>query len=218
MKRYRQYLPAAAAVGGILLVTAAVLTLDPDNPTRMELFVGRLHPLVVHLPIGFLVLAVLLEALSRFEGFRQVRHALPAVLVLSAASAVAAAIAGYQPQRARPRNLDGLAKNVRLGDDGRYHWHWDPAYRTGHRHLEGRQARLEQCARELSLPTLLVRGGLSDILTEEGARSFLELCPHSEYVNVTGAAHMVAGDRNDVFADAILAFLDRRIGREGAAA
>src|SRR5215207_4593175 len=115
---------------------------------------------------------------------------------------VADAIAGYQPHRSRPRNLDGLAKNVRLGDDGRYHWHWDPRFRTGPRNLAKRTERLEECARNLELPTLLVRGGLSDILTEEGAQSFLALCPHSEYVNVTGAGHMVAGDRNDVFADA----------------
>ncbi len=130
---------------------------------------------------------------------------------------VAEAISGYQPQRARPRSLDGLAKNVRLGDDGRYHWHWDPAYRSGARNLEGRQARLEACARSLTLPTLLVRGGLSDILTEEGAQGFLDLCPHSEYVNVTGAAHMVAGDRNDVFADAVIDFLARTVPPRGPA-
>jgi pimeloyl-ACP methyl ester carboxylesterase len=122
---------------------------------------------------------------------------------------VADAIASYQPHRQRPRNLDGLAKNVRLGDDGRYHWHWDPKFRGGRRDLAQRTDRLEACARNLTLPALLVRGGLSDILTEEGARSFLELCPHSEYVNVTGAGHMVAGDRNDVFADAVLDFLTR---------
>ena len=51
---------------------------------------------------------------------------------------------------------------------------------------------------------------LSDILTEEGAQSFLDLCPHSEYVNVTGAGHMVAGDRNDAFTEAVADFLDRR--------
>ncbi len=128
---------------------------------------------------------------------------------------VAAAIASYQPHRERPRNLDGLAKNVRLGDDGRYYWHWDPAFRAGHRDLEQRQARLEACARNLDLPTLLVRGGLSDILSEEGARAFLELCPHSEYVNVTGAAHMVAGDRNDIFASAVVEFLSRTVPVEG---
>ena len=39
----------------------------------------------------------------------------------------------------------------------------------------------------LRLPTLLVRGGLSDVLTEEGAHEFLALCPHSEYVSVGSA-------------------------------
>jgi hypothetical protein len=34
---------------------------------------------------------------------------------------VADAIANYQPHRPRPRLLDGLAKNVRLGADGKYH-------------------------------------------------------------------------------------------------
>ena len=124
---------------------------------------------------------------------------------------VADAIAGYQPHRKRPRTLDGLAKNVRLGADGRYHWHWDPRFRPARRDLEKRRERLEACARRLSLPTLLVRGGLSDVLSEEGAQSFLELCPHAEYVNVTGAAHMVAGDRNDIFGNAVIAFLLRAV-------
>ncbi len=122
---------------------------------------------------------------------------------------VAAAIAGYQPHRARPRNLDGLAKNVRLGHDGRYYWHWDPAFMTGKRDLARRTAHLESCASHLTLPTLLVRGGLSDLLSMEGAQSFLDLCPHAEFVNVTDAAHMVAGDRNDIFSDSVIDFLSR---------
>jgi pimeloyl-ACP methyl ester carboxylesterase len=124
---------------------------------------------------------------------------------------VADAIAGYQPHRPRPRTLDGLAKNVRLGDDSKYHWHWDPKFRAGARDLVQRQARLEACAKNLALPTLLVRGGLSDVLSEEGAHSFLALCPTSEYVNVGGAAHMVAGDRNDIFAGAVIEFLSRAV-------
>jgi pimeloyl-ACP methyl ester carboxylesterase len=124
---------------------------------------------------------------------------------------VADAIASYQPHRKRPKDLAGLGKNVRLGEDGRYRWHWDPRFRQGKRDIQQRQARLEACARNLTLPTLLVRGGLSDILSEEGAASFLELCPHSEYVNVEGAAHMVAGDRNDIFANAVIDFLRRTV-------
>ena len=54
------------------------------------------------------------------------------------------------------------------------------------------------------LPTLLVRGGLSDVLSQAGADEFLATCPHAEYVNVTDAAHMVAGDRNDIFTRLLL--------------
>ncbi len=122
---------------------------------------------------------------------------------------VAVAIGNYQPHRRRPPNLDGLVKNIRQGSDGKYHWHWDPAFRAGTRNLERRTERLQACAAHLSLPTLLVRGGASDILTEEGAQEFLGLCPHAEYVSVSGAGHMVAGDRNDVFQNAVIEFLSR---------
>lgn len=124
---------------------------------------------------------------------------------------VADAISNYQPQRKRPRSLDGLVKNVRLGADGKYHWHWDPRFLVGARNLAARHDRLVACARALRLPALLVRGGLSDVLSEEGAQEFLSLCPHCEYVNVTQAGHMVAGDRNDVFASSVIDFLGRTV-------
>lgn len=37
------------------------------------------------------------------------------------------------------------------------------------------------------------------------------MCPHAEYVNVQSAAHMVAGDRNDVFGTAVIEFLSRAV-------
>lgn len=130
--------------------------------------------------------------------------------------AVADAIANYQPHRTRPRSLDGLAKNVRIGDDGRYRWHWDPAFRRGPQFdFRKRQLRLEACARNLKLPVLLVRGGMSDVLTDEGVREFQALCPQVEFVNITGAAHMVAGDRNDVFGNAVIEFLARAVPADG---
>jgi non-heme chloroperoxidase len=129
---------------------------------------------------------------------------------------VALAIASYQPHRKRPRNLDGLAKNVRFGDDGKFHWHWDPRIGAGAFDLDQRTARLEACAASLDVPTLLVRGALSDLLSEEGAQAFLKLCPRAEYVSVIGAAHMVAGDRNDIFANAVVDFLARTVPVAGA--
>ena len=126
---------------------------------------------------------------------------------------VADAIAAYQPQRKRPRVLDGLKKNVRLDEDGRLRWHWDPAWLGDDKigEVDARWDRLQKAAENLNrlrMPTQLVRGGLSDVLSE-GAADFLETCPHAEYVNVTDAAHMVAGDRNDLFTDAVVSFLDR---------
>ena len=125
---------------------------------------------------------------------------------------VAEAVIAYQPQRTRQVNLEGLRKNVRLGPDGRFRWHWDPRFQPGIADFEARGRRLEACARALRVPTLLVRGGLSDVLSEAGSREFLDLCPHAEFVNVRDAGHMVAGDRNDVFGKAVVGFLDRVFG------
>ena len=124
---------------------------------------------------------------------------------------IADAISRYQPHRKRSNDLRGLAKNVRLAANGKYRWHWDPQIRARRIDIDERRRRLEACAPGLTVPTLLVRGGLSDLLTEEGVRDFLALVPHSEYVNVRDAAHMVAGDRNDVFASAVIAFLTRTV-------
>ncbi len=124
---------------------------------------------------------------------------------------VAEAIGAYQPHRKPPKDLTGLAKNLRLDANGKYRWHWDPRFLVGPRDLQKRGERLEQCAKALTLPALLVRGGLSDVLSEEGAAAFIESCPHAEYVNITGAGHMVAGDRNDVFGTAVVDFLARTV-------
>ena len=63
----------------------------------------------------------------------------------------------------------------------------------------------------MTLPTLLIRGGLSEIVSEAGARAFLALAPHAEFVDVKDADHMVAGDANDVFNAAVIDFIGRRI-------
>ena len=124
---------------------------------------------------------------------------------------VADAVAAYNPHRPRPTKLSGLRKNVRLRDDGRWYWHWDPAFLLGGRQDEPRsvrnEGRLEDAARALTVPTLLVRGRQSDVLSAEGARQTLELIPHARLVDVGGAGHMVAGDRNDAFNDAVIEFL-----------
>jgi pimeloyl-ACP methyl ester carboxylesterase len=122
---------------------------------------------------------------------------------------VAAAINSYLPHRKRAATAEGLKKNVRRTADGKFRWHWDPRILVTATNPLSRQLRMEAAASHLSVPALLVRGALSDVLSEEGAQEFLNLCPYCEYVNVTNAAHMVAGDENDVFATSIMEFLGR---------
>lgn len=121
------------------------------------------------------------------------------------------AVADYLPHRPRPASIDGLRKNLRLHPDGRWRWHWDPQFFDGPHPIHAEHAKQEQArieaARSLRIPALLVRGASSELVKEEHAREFLELAPHARFVDVAGARHMVAGDRNDVFSAAILEFL-----------
>ncbi len=68
--------------------------MDQEIPD-IVLFFGRFHPIILHLPIGFLALAFLLEMLSRLERFRQYQPAVELALLLGAGSAVVAAGLGY---------------------------------------------------------------------------------------------------------------------------
>jgi len=128
---------------------------------------------------------------------------------------VADAIQQYNPHRPRPSDLRGLAKNLRQRDNGRWYWHWDPAFIGGR--LGGTDEtrsslidphRLGAAARRLTIPTLLVRGRMSDLLSEQGAQELLEMVPQARLVDVAGAGHMVAGDRNDLFDRAVVSFLE----------
>lgn len=128
---------------------------------------------------------------------------------------VADAIHEYNPHRPRPADLDGLRTNLRHRD-GRWFWHWDPKFIDGtaaQPPIEITQVDRMHAAVDVitaqRMPMLLVRGQMSDLVTEERAAEFLARYPAVGFVDVTGAGHMVAGDRNDHFAAAVVDFLDR---------
>ncbi len=116
-------------------------------------------------------------------------------------------VASYIPHRPRPKDHSGLAKNLRLGSDGRYRWHWDPNMINPNRRRRDPE-RMVAAARSLKVPTLLVRGKISDVVSDATTKEFLETVPHAKYIDVAEAGHMVAGDRNDVFSKAVIEFID----------
>ena len=124
------------------------------------------------------------------------------------------AIAAYTPHRARRVNPAGLMKVLRQKPDGRWYWHWDPRFLDhGRTEVPRREFEplLDAAIRNIAVPTLLVRGKLSDVVTEEGVQEFLQQIPGAKLVDVGGAAHMVAGDQNDAFSQAVIEFLERDI-------
>lgn len=58
-------------------------------------FTGRFHPLLVHLPIGILLMGLLLQWLSRYKKFEGVRTAVPVTLLVGMFSALLSCITGY---------------------------------------------------------------------------------------------------------------------------
>lgn len=187
-----------ASLGGIASLTAIAET-EPPNSIASAL--------------------VLVDVAPRMEqdGVERIGQFMMAQLAdgFGSLDEVADAIAAYNPHRPRPTDLAGLRKNVRQRDDGRWVWHWDPQFVSGRfgSRDETRASlvdpgRLQAAARAVTIPTLLVRGRVSDLLSEEGAQELLELIPHAKLVDVAGAGHMVAGDRNDLFNEAVASFLE----------
>lgn len=119
------------------------------------------------------------------------------------------AVAAYLPYRKRPRNPEGLKKNLRLRD-GRWFWHWDPAFLTApidDRFV--REEKLEQAVMSLTIPILLIRGKLSDVVSTAGVKDFLEKVPRAEFVELSEAGHTAAGDDNDAFSEVVVQFVSR---------
>lgn len=184
-----------ASLGGVAALRAEALS---DEPVAKALVLVDTTPRMERAGVER-ILQWMLDGLDGFDSLEE----------------AADAIAAYLPHRQRRADVSGLAKNLRLADDGRYRWHWDPdmirswspEQWTDSAAAEAEiEARLT-AAREISIPTLLIRGRLSDVVSEANAREFLSAVPHAEYVDLKDAAHMVAGDRNDAFTASVAAFI-----------
>lgn len=155
---------------------------------------------------------VLVDVVPRFEneGSHRIRDFMTRhVNGFDTLEEAADAIAEYLPYRKRPRNLDGLKKNLRHRD-GRWHWHWDPQFvtQTGDDPFMEIE-KLEREAMALRVPILLIRGKLSDVVSPEGVADFLAKVPAAEFVELADAGHTAAGDDNDAFSAAVVGFVSR---------
>jgi pimeloyl-ACP methyl ester carboxylesterase len=155
---------------------------------------------------------VLVDVVPRYEkdGSARIREFMASGLDgFESLDEAADAVAAYLPHRAKPRSPEGLKKNLRFRD-GRWFWHWDPAFLTAPPDDSFvRTEMLEQAAIALTIPILLIRGRLSDVVSEEGVKHFLETVPHAEFAELSDAGHTAAGDDNDAFSEVVVQFVDR---------
>jgi pimeloyl-ACP methyl ester carboxylesterase len=155
---------------------------------------------------------VLVDVVPRFEktGSARIREFMfNHVHGFDSLEQAADAVAEYLPHRTKPRSPEGLKKNLRLRD-GRWYWHWDPAFLTKPDDDPFmRVDKLERAAMNLTIPILLIRGKLSDVVSAEGVQDFLEKVPAAEFAELSEAGHTAAGDDNDAFTEVVVEFVNR---------
>ncbi|MDB6061738.1 MAG: alpha/beta hydrolase [Verrucomicrobiaceae bacterium] len=130
------------------------------------------------------------------DGFADVDEAADALAVLS-----------NQP---RAQDASGLRKVMREGANGRWFWQWDPACaRPEFMAPPAEILLMEEAARQMRCPTVLVRGTHSDLVTLESVQQFKALLPDLMVVEAVGQGHMFTGDVNDTFATSLHDYLER---------
>ena len=125
------------------------------------------------------------------------------------------AISAYTPNRKKRTNPAGLMKVLRQKPDGRWYWHWDPKFLDHGRTevpQEDFQGLFDAALANIRVPTLLVLPGCSVTSSRRrNSRDFLDRIPGSKLADVGEAAHMVAGDQNDAFSNAVVGFLEHDV-------
>ncbi len=124
----------------------------------------------------------------------------------------AEAVTKYLPHREKSNDNSRLEKNLRFRN-GRYYWHWDPAMLGLWQSITPNQAianenRMLEAAKSIKTPTLIIRGGFSDVVSEKVMTEFTDAVPNVKSVTVSGAGHMVAGDSNHAFSNAVIDFIN----------
>lgn len=120
------------------------------------------------------------------------------------------AVSDYLPHRTEKKSPERLRQLLVREENGRLRWHWDPRLldRVA-KNSERYQGALLDAARQIDVPTLLISGERSDIVSDSTIAEFLQLVPHADHVRVARATHMIVGDENDAFSKAVLKFVEK---------
>jgi len=187
-----------ASLGGLAALTALV---DSDRPLFRAIVLVDIAPRID------------VEGASRILGFMAERPD-----GFDSLEQAAQIIGSYTGRDSSSRDPQRLERVLRQDDAGRWQWHWDVRFLHGkfgdvlEQRAEAMHSHLLDAARRITVPTLLVRGSKSEVVDEEAVDELLQVVPGAMAIDVLDAGHMVAGDANDAFTEAVIRFLDSLAG------
>lgn len=114
----------------------------------------------------------------------------------------------FNPRRSLDNIRSRLTHNLKQLPNGKWTWKYDKALRSGERSFQASALQnLWDDVRTIRCPTLIIKGGESDILSAESAAKLQEAIPSSRLAVVPGAGHSVMGDNPAAFVGAVRPFL-----------
>lgn len=100
-----------------------------------------------------------------------------------------------------------LRHTLRQTVTGAWEWKADRRFPFDPEKMQAMIAGLEALPAKITCPTLVVRGGESNILSDENAARFADALPDGRWVSVPGAGHTVQGDQPATLVKEMRAFL-----------
>lgn len=144
----------------------------------------------------------------RKEGVENIRQFIQAADILDSFEAFVERAHLFNPRRSLENIRSRLSYNLKRLPDGRWTWKYDARLRSAETGFHTTSLHhLWDDVSAVRCPTLIVRGGESDILSDESAARLQAAIPGSRLAEVAGAGHSVMGDNPSAFLAAVRPFL-----------
>ena len=115
----------------------------------------------------------------------------------------------YNPHRTEEHIRGNILNNIKQLENGKWTWKYDSFLRSGFNNRNAHQKEEDQweILEKIKTPTLIVKGGKSDILAESPLKKMSDVMIDAQSVTVEEAGHLVPGDNPIEFSKILLEFL-----------
>jgi len=116
----------------------------------------------------------------------------------------------YNPHRTEGHIRGNILNNIKQLENGKWTWKYDSFLRSGFSNRNTHQKNEDQwkILEKIETPTLIVKGGKSDILAESTLEKMSDVMANAQSVTVEEAGHLVPGDNPIEFTKILLKFLE----------